>query len=288
LPMPRWEDQERIALDAEELGFDSLWLVDHFLWRSDPWERNASAELGVWECWTSLAALAAATRRISIGTLVTCTAYRHPALLAKMADTVDEISGGRLVLGLGAGDYEPEHQMLGQAFDRRIARFEEALNIIKPLLRSGEVDCEGEFYSARDFRLRPRGPRPAGPPILIGALAHRPRMLRLVAQHADIWNVWAAGSYGAEDIGALRDAVDMACRQHGRDPASLRRTAMVAVAFSGPMVNRHAVITGGHEEIARSLGAFSDEGIDELQVGLFPMTRESVAELGQVVQSLRA
>jgi len=126
------------------------------------------------ECWTTLAALAEATTRPRLGTLVTCTGYRNPALLAKMADTVDEISGGRLVLGLGAGDAEDEHQMFGLLWERRFARFEEALTIIIPLLRTGRVDFEGEFFNARAAELRPHGPRPGGPPILIGALRHRP------------------------------------------------------------------------------------------------------------------
>lgn len=234
-----------------------------------------------------LAALAAATQRISLGTLVTCVAYRHPALLAKMADGVDEISGGRLVLGLGAGDHEPEHKMLGLSFDRRVARFEEALKIIVTLLRTGAVDHAGEFYSARDFRLRPRGPRPAGPPIMIGALAHRPRMLRLVAEYADVWNVWAGGVLEVDEVGALRDAVDAACRERDREPATLRRAAMVAVALSGPMTERHGVITGSPQAIADALRHFAGVGIHELQIGLFPTTLESLAEFARILQLVR-
>ena len=287
-PEPRWTDIERIATDAEELGFDSLWLVDHFLWRSDPWDRGTSGELGVWECWTTLAALARATRRMSLGTLVTCTAYRHPALLAKMAETVDEISGGRLILGLGAGDYEPEYRMFGQAFDRRVGRFEEALQVIVPLLRTGAVDHEGEFFSVPDFRLRPRGPRTTGPPILIGSLANRPRMLRLVAQYADIWNVWAGGALDADQLGPARQAVDEACRQGGRDPRTLRRSAMVVVSLDGTMRGRPGVISGGPEEIADGLLAYVDGGLDMLQIGLFPTNPDALAVLGDALASLRS
>jgi alkanesulfonate monooxygenase SsuD/methylene tetrahydromethanopterin reductase-like flavin-dependent oxidoreductase (luciferase family) len=285
---PRWSDIERIATDAEDLGFDSLWLVDHLLWRGDPWERGTPGELGVWECWTTLAALAQATTRVSLGTLVSCTGYRHPALLAKMADTVDEISGGRLILGLGAGDYEPEYRMLGHAFDRRVGRFEEALDVIVPLLRTGVVDHDGEFFTVPDFRLRPRGPRVTGPPILIGTLAQRPRMLRLVAEHADIWNVWAGGALDADQLGPARAAVDEACRQRGRDPRSLRRSAMVVVSLDGTLRGRPGVISGGAEAIAQGLRAYIAEGFEMIQVGLFPTSPEALIELGGALASLRS
>lgn len=148
---PRWRDILAFARGAEAIGIDSLRLIDHFVWSADPWGRRAEAvdatdtgAHGVWEAWTTLAALAGATSRIRLGTLVTCTAYRKTALLAKMADTVDEISGGRLVLGLGAGDYPAEHRRFGIPYDRPVSRFEEALSIIVPLLRTGGVDFDGE------------------------------------------------------------------------------------------------------------------------------------------------
>lgn len=287
-PAPRWSDLERIATDAEELGLDSLWLVDHLLWRSDPWDRGAPGDLGVWECWTTLAAVARATRRVSLGTLVTCTGYRHPALLAKMAETVDEISGGRLILGVGAGDYEPEYRMLGQPFDRRVSRFEDALRVLVPLLRTGAVDHDGEFFRVPDFRLRPRGPRTSGPPILIGTLAQRPRMLRLVAEHADIWNVWAGGALDADQLRPACQAVDEACRQAGRDPRTLRRSAMVVVSLDGTMQGRPGVISGGPQEIAGALLAYVEAGFDMLQIGLFPTDPDALGVLARAVASVRA
>ncbi len=286
---PRWTDVRAVAEEAEQAGFDSLWLVDHFLWRSDPWRREGvEGPLGVLECWTTLAALASVTSRPQLGTLVTCTAHRHPALLAKMADSVDEVSGGRLILGLGAGDYEPEHQMLGHSFERRVGRFEEALQIIVPLLRTGSVDFIGEFYEARDFELRPRGPRPNGPPIMIGALAHRPRMLRLITQFANIWNIWVGGSYELEETDAFVAAVEGACREHGRDPATLGRSAMLAVAFEGPMTERRAVIRGAPDEIADAIAAFGRRGFDHIQIGLFPTTRDSVRSFAPILERVRA
>src|SRR5215218_9114305 len=161
-------------------AIDSVWIADHLLFEWDGQRR------GIWEAWTVLSALAEATTGIELGTLVMCTAFRNSALLAKMADAVDEVSAGRLILGLGAGWHEPEFSAFGYPFDHLAGRFEDALRIVAPLLRSGAVDYQGEYERAVDCVSLPRGPRPVGPSILIGA--SRPRMLRLTAELADAWN----------------------------------------------------------------------------------------------------
>src|SRR5215469_10880090 len=160
--MPRFRDLQAQAQVAEQIGFDSLWVADHVMW---PFPNQE--EKGCWEAFTVLSGLAALTSRIQLGPLVACTSFRNPALLAKMADTLDEISDGRALLGLGAGWHEPEYAAFGYPFDHLAARFEEALGIIVPLLREGSVNFSGEYYSARDAVLRPRGPSPKGPPIWI-------------------------------------------------------------------------------------------------------------------------
>ena len=177
-----WRDLLELARRAEDLGFDSLWLPDHVLLGRE----DESYTIGAWECWSLLAALAAETSRVALGPLVSCTPFRNPALLAKMASTVDEISGGRLVLGVGAGWAESEFQAFGVPFDHRVSRFEEAIQIIGPLLRNGHVDFDVTYYQARDCELRPPGPRPHGPPIMVGGSG--PRMLSLTARYADAWN----------------------------------------------------------------------------------------------------
>ena len=177
---PRWTDVLAIARRAEELGFDSLWVSDHLLFRLPGREQKP---VGMWEGWTLLAALAAATSRIELGPFVSCMSFRNPALTAKMADTIDEISGGRLILGLGAGWHEPEYTAFGFPFDHRASRFEEGFTIIRSLLRDGHVDFAGEWHQARDCELRPRGPRPQGPPLMIGTKG--PRMLRMTLPHVD-------------------------------------------------------------------------------------------------------
>ena len=195
---------------AEDVGFDSVWVTDHLLFRFPPRD-----DQGLWECWSLLSALGAVTNRVEIGPLVSCTSYRNPALLAKIADTVDEISDGRLILGLGAGWHEPEYKSFGYPFDHRISRFEEALTIIHGLLRNGAIDFDGKYYQARDCELRPRGPRKNGPPILIGSTGER--MLGLVAKYADHWNAW--GRNNPDEIPADRErSTPLALR-----PAAIRR-----------------------------------------------------------------
>src|SRR6266568_3456321 len=215
-----WADLLAFAQRAEALGFDSLWVPDHLLLT---WQEQTH---GIWECWSLLAALAAVTSGVALGPLVACTAFRSPALLAKLADTVDEISGGRLIVGLGAGWDGPEDRAFGVKSDHRVDRVEEALQIIVPLLRSGHVDFDGKYYQARDCELRPRGPQAGGPPILVGAKG--PRMLRIAATYADQWN--AEGPLRRpEEIIPLRTAGDAACAEVGRDPATLGRSASVVV-----------------------------------------------------------
>src|SRR2546425_12968666 len=164
-----------VALQAEKDGFDSIWLPDHLL-DLNPGEPTR----GVWECWTMLAALAEATHRVEIGTLVTCNSFRNPAILAKMATAVDEVSHGRLILGIGAGWNEPEYQAFGLPFDHRVDCFEEDLSILNPLRREGHVDFAGQYYQARNCEIVPRGPRSEGPPLMVGSEGG-PRMLKLTA-----------------------------------------------------------------------------------------------------------
>src|SRR5512146_3250894 len=161
---PRYKDMEAMAQRAEQLGFDSRWLADHLIFR-----RPDAEEFGPWEICTFLSALAAVTHRITLGPLVAATSFRNPALLAKMADSLDEISNGRFILGLGAGWHQPEYDAFGYPFDHLASRFEEALQIIVPLLREGHENFQGQYYDGRDCAIRPRGTTRSCPPICIGA-----------------------------------------------------------------------------------------------------------------------
>src|SRR5215207_10081369 len=203
---PRWRDMLAMARRAEAVGFDSFWMPDHLFYHFEDVHLQ-----GGWDVWSLLAALAAATERIEIAPLVACAGYRNPALIAKMADTIDEISGGRFTLGIGAGWHKPEYDAFGFPYDHRVSRFEEALTIIHGLLHDGQIDFDGTYYQARDCELRPRGPRPSGPPILMGTTGDK--MLRLAAKYADYWNVsWYSDP---NEVTPFLAKVDAACAATG-------------------------------------------------------------------------
>ncbi len=284
---PRWSDLLTMTQRAEALAFDSVWLGDHLLARfpkPQDW-LDGHTTSGAWDCWSLLAALAAVTKRIEIGPLVSCTSFHNPALLAKKAATVEEISGGRLVLGLGAGWMEPEYHAFGYPFDHRVSRFEEAFTIIRTLLREGQIDFDGTYYQARECELRPRGPRSAGPPILIGSVS--PRMLCLAARHADQWNGWIPDRSRVEEVAPLRSLVDEACEEVGRDPATLERTLTVSV---NPTERRGSAdtgtLTGSPEMLAEALRAFAQEGISHIQIAFQPMTLASIEAFAPTLELL--
>jgi probable F420-dependent oxidoreductase len=282
---PGWSDITEMAQLAEDIGFDSLWLVDHFL---NPYKyRGEDKVQGFWDCWTILPALAATTKHAELGTLVTCTGFRNPALMAKMADTVDEISGGRLILGIGAGWNEYEYRAFGYPYDHRVSRFEEALTIIHGLLHDGHVDFHGKYYEAADCELRPRGPRPGKLPIMIGSSGSR--MLDLTARYADSWNRWLVyGRSHPDQIPAAREKVDAACVAADRAPGTLERTASIRVDLKGtpdPQGDKQA-LTGSAEQIAETIRAFAGEGISHIQIMLRPNTPQAIEQLSGVLEIL--
>jgi alkanesulfonate monooxygenase SsuD/methylene tetrahydromethanopterin reductase-like flavin-dependent oxidoreductase (luciferase family) len=284
----RWPEQLDLIRAIEDLGFDSIWLGEHLLYR---WEDRAPR--GPWEAWTMLGAIAAVTSRVEFGPLVACTNFHNPALLAKQAATIDEISGGRFVLGLGAGWNETEFRAYGFPYDHRIDRFEEAFTIIRGLLRDGAVDFDGRWYQARDCELLPRGPRPSGPPLLIGSVG--PRMLRATLPYVDAWNVWFAdtGNHPA-GVPALRELVDAACLEVGRDPAEVERTVAVLVRLQGGEGRLQGdtandptpPLDGSPADIADGLRAYAAEGIGHVQLVVDPITLASIRALAPVLTEL--
>ncbi len=277
----RFSDIRDTAVAAEQAGFDSLWLADHLIFRFP--NRD---EQGCWEVFTFLSALAAVTSRVQLGPLVACTAFRNPALLAKMADSLDAISNGRFILGLGAGWHEPEYRAFGYPFDHLASRFEEALQIILPLLRGEHVDFEGKYYQARDAVLRPRGPSKAGPPIMIGA--GRPRMLELTARYANMWNT-TGWRQGVDHIASKYPALQEACQKVGRDPATIEFTAAVGVKLLAPGESKPAnapELTGTPEEVAGMLRGFVDIGLQHLIVALDPDGVAGVERFARVIALL--
>jgi alkanesulfonate monooxygenase SsuD/methylene tetrahydromethanopterin reductase-like flavin-dependent oxidoreductase (luciferase family) len=278
-----YETIRAIAQQAEGDGFDSLWLADHLFYR-DP----GAPTRGIWECWTMLSALAEATQRVEIGPLVLCNAFRHPGILAKMATTLDEVSHGRLILGVGAGWNEPEYQAFGLPFDHRVDRFEEALQILKPLLQEGHVDFTGRYYHARNCDIVPRGPRSAGPALLVGS-ERGPRMLKLTAQYADLWNTGYMGQPGtmAEPLAKL----EAACREIGRDPTTIGVTALIGLWFPDLQAKQPSFfdqpLTGTVPEIAAAMRGYAELGVQHIMFQCEPYTLEALQRLTEALHLYR-
>ena len=285
------------AKQAVAAGFDSLWVSDHFL--NEPFvdytamdiefpEDYRGVKVGQWECWSLMAALAVSLPEITLGTLVTNTAFRNPALLARIIDTVDDLSGGRLVVGLGAGDFVTEHRAFGYDFERPIARFEEALSVIRPLLRGETLTHHGEFYRTEGAALMPKSLRAGGPPIMIGLLRGGPRMLRLVAEYADQWNCMLpfSDSRVASYIDAWA-AVRAACEKHGRDPATLGSNVTVGVCFADDYPLPGALpLRGSTQQLLDACALYKEQGVDTLSMVLEPCTAASLEAIAPVLAAL--
>jgi alkanesulfonate monooxygenase SsuD/methylene tetrahydromethanopterin reductase-like flavin-dependent oxidoreductase (luciferase family) len=277
---PTFRDLREMALISERVGFDSLWLADHLIYRFPN-----QAESAPWETLTMLSALAAVTTRITLGSLVLSTSFRPPAMLAKMADALDEISEGRFILGLGAGWHQPEYEAFGYPFDHLASRFDEAMQIIVPLLREGHVDFQGQYYQVRNCVLRPRGPSPAGPRILVAG--RRPRMLQLTARDADAWNTaWHTNAAIAKE---RFDELRQVCTTIGRDPASIEMTVGTDVRLHPRKEDGSTdrAISGTPEEIASRLQAFAGVGTSHLFVALDAVTPASIEQLGHITDLAR-
>ena len=277
-----------MARTAEGAGFDSLWLGDHLLY-----DLPGGVTRGPWEAWTALAALAAVTERVELGPFVASTSFHAPAMLAKQAATVDAISGGRLILGLGAGWNEREYRAFGFPYDHRVSRFEEAFTIIRGLLRGGRVDFDGAYYRVEDCVLDPGPARPGGPPLMLGST--RPRMMRIGLPFVDAWNVWWS-DYGNTPGGfaAVRDRVDEAAVQAGRLPGEVTATAAVLVSLPGATgrlmgdvdQDRVRPVRGSPADISGHLEAMASAGADHLQLVVDPITVESIEMLGEMLAML--
>ena len=283
-----WPELFSMARTAEAAGLDSLWFGDHLLY-----DLPGGITRGPWEVWTSLAAIAAVTSRIEIGPLVASTGFHTPAMLAKQAATVDAISGGRLVLGLGAGWNEREYRAFGHPFDRRVSRFEEAFTVIRTLLREGRVDFHGRFYDVDDCVLDPMPLRPGGPPLMLGSVG--PRMLGIGLPHVDAWNVWWS-DYGnsAAGFGELRERVEEAAAAAGRGPGEVAATAAVLVQLPdgggrlmGETYNRPvAPVVGTPQAVAEHVHAMAQAGASHVQMVLDPITEQSIEVVGEAVALL--
>ena len=272
-----------MARAAEEVGFDSIWLGDHLLYRGD-----GRPERGPWDVWTQLAALAAVTERVALGPLVACTAFHTPGVLARMAASVDEVSGGRLVLGLGAGWNEAEFRAFGIPFDRRASRFEEAFEIVRRLLAGEHVTFSGRFYALEDAAILPPPRRRV--PLMIGATGER--MLSIALPHVDAWNTWF-DEFGNDPgrFAELNERIDAAAERAGRKPGEIERSACLLVTVDPSSQERPPLPDAPAlpvEELPPALRTLAEAGADEAILVASPITEASIRELGAALDTAGA
>ena len=270
-----------MARAAEEVGFDSVWVGDHYLYRD-----QQGAERGPWEAWTTLAALAQATERVEVGPLVACAGFHRPAILAKLAASVDEISGGRLRMGIGAGWNRTEFEAFGVPYDHRASRFEEAFDVIRRLLAGEHVAANGRFVQVHDAVLLPTPARRV--PLMVGS--NSDRMLAATLPYVDAWNTWFDGFGNTpEGFEGLNRRISVACERVGRDPAAVERSACVLVRLDPGATerpNNEPAIEGSAEEISAKLRTFADAGADEVILVVDPITEDSIRVLGAMLTYL--
>jgi FMNH2-dependent dimethyl sulfone monooxygenase len=261
-----WTDILGLARRAEDGGAASVWLSDHFFYRGP--ETPVGGETGYHEAWTLLSALAATTTRVRLGTLVLATSFRPAGLLARMAATADDVAGGRLILGLGCGWHEPEYDAFGYPFDHRVGRFEEALQILVPLLRGERVTAGGRWQGVHDAAILP--PPEHRLPILVAAKGER--MCRLTARYADAWQTaW----FGLPDerFRTRRAAFEDACAAEGRDPTTVEVTVGIDVQEAPEPDGVSLPLDRG--ALTDAFAAWRAEGVAQLQVNVGPSIPET-------------
>jgi probable F420-dependent oxidoreductase len=277
-----WPEYLDMARRAEEAGYDSIWVGDHLIY-----DLPDGTTRGPYEAWTTLAAIAAVTKRVEIGPLVASTSFHAPAMLAKQAATVDAISQGRIIVGLGAGWNRREYDAFGFPYDRRVSRFEEALAIIAPLLRTGRATFHGQFYDVDDCALDPGPVRDGGPPIMVGSNA--PRMLSIALPVVDSWNVWwSTYENSVSRFVEVKAEVDAAIPE-GRHVDATAAVLVTLPGGKGRLMGESydarvtAVTPDGLADHVRGL---ADAGATHLQLVLDPITAESIETIGSALADL--
>ncbi|HKX74480.1 MAG TPA: LLM class flavin-dependent oxidoreductase [Acidimicrobiia bacterium] len=279
---PRWTEMRDIARLGEENGYDTVWIADELLWQVD-----GEAPQGAWDGVSVAGAVAAVTSRIKVGSWVLSALHRNPGIIAKTAETLDEISGGRFVFGLGAGHEWPgQAHAFGLPEQQIFSRFEEALQIIIPLMRQGRADFEGKFHAARDLVQQPVGPRPNAIPLLIGG--NGPKAQRHAAHHADIWSCYIEERAHVAELRPRIESLEKICQEVGRDPESIGRAVGVVVRPLEPAGAREGSVSGTAEEIAGTLGSFRDIGFTHLDLSVNPGTVAALGALAPAIDMLRA
>jgi len=277
-----WPEIRALAARSEAIGFDTIWIADELLWRMED-----GPPRGCWDGVSLAGAVAAVTSKAKVGSWVLSALHRNPAIIAKTAETLDELSGGRFTFGLGAGHEWPgQAHAFGLPEDRIFARFEEALEIIVPLIRAGHADFEGQFYAARDLPQQPRGPRPGTMPLLIGG--NGPKGQRAAVRFADIYSCYVEERATPSEVAPRLRSMEAICAELGRDPASIGRSVGVSVRPLEPAGFRPDVISGSADEIADKFRAFRDAGFTQLEIMFGPGNMAGLEALEPVVAAIHA
>lgn len=295
LVLPMWErppagpastfaEIRALARRAEELGADTVWLADEILWRVPDWP----APVGWWDCLTMAGAVAAITSTVNVGSWVMSAVQHKPGMIARAAESLDEISGGRFVLGLGAG-HAGGATSFGFDTDRAVPRYLEALEILVPLLRGDDpVTFDGEFHRATNAEIRPRGPRAGRVPLMMGG--HSPKTMTAAARHADIWSAYATTSSLPEAFAPMTEQLDRICADVDRDPASIGRSVGVFVEpDSSGLAERLDLgvpIAGSTEQIIDTIAGFADVGVTRVEIHPLPHTMDALEQLAPVYEAL--
>jgi alkanesulfonate monooxygenase SsuD/methylene tetrahydromethanopterin reductase-like flavin-dependent oxidoreductase (luciferase family) len=292
LPVGEWPTRERHSWSeiraqvrrAEEVGFDTVWTADEIVWR----DADGSNPRGFWECLTMTGAVAASCSTMQVGTWVISALQHNPGMVVKAAETLDEITGGRFMLGLGAGHPAGGANAFGFPQDKTVSRYAEALEIIVPLLRGEAVTFSGEFHHATGAEVLPRGPRPGKIPLMLGGLS--PRTMTLAATHADIWSAYARESSLPGAFTAMIEQLERICEGIGRDPATLGRSIGVFVepgdAKRAEADDLGVAISGSTDQIAETLASFAGIGVTRIEIMPYPQRLETIERLAPVLAAL--
>ena len=279
----RWAEVRAQALRAEQAGFDNVWIPDELLWEAESWP----GPRGFWECVAITSAVAEATTTVGIGTWVLSALHRNPALTAKAVSTLDEISGGRLVFGFGAGHAGKQGEAFGYPDDRVVGRYEEALHVAIPLVRGEGVEFDGAYHRAA-LRDRPRGPQGGSIPVLLAG--HGPRNIGLAVRYGDLWSAFATKSSQPEAFVEMMQLVDKTCEEQGRDPATLGRSIGVDLVPEGFTMPEDFPdsdpLTGSAEQIAEKVQEFAGLGVTSLEWMVWPTVPEATEAACAVLEHI--
>ena len=279
-----WQQIRSIAKQAEQVGFDTVWIPDELLWKFPP----DFTPMGSWECVAMAAAVSAVTESVTVGTWVMSALHRNPGLTAKVAETIDEISGGRFLFGLGAGHSGSQGKAFGYPEDRTVGRYEEALEIIVPLLRQGEATFSGSYHSAFELNNLPRGPQGANMRLLLAG--HGPRTVGLAVKYADIWSGYATTSSLPTAFIEMLELVDRTCEAQGRDPASLGRSIGVFLEPDNQGIAEGiglgTPITGSPDEVAATVREFAALGVTMMELAPVPFDEATMGYMSELIEIL--